>query len=85
METHPAVVFTPLDDNEGILLHLVTKRYYTLNESGCRIWELAAAGQTEAQIARALTEQYALDEADARAHTDALLRELATEHLILTG
>jgi len=85
MRTHPAVVFTPLDDNEGILLHLDTKRYYTLNESGCRIWQMAAAGRTAGEIARALTQEYAIDEADALAHTDALLHDLASEQLILPG
>ena len=85
MRTHPAVVFTPLDEGEGILLHLDTKRYYTLNESGRRIWELAAAGRDTAEIADALVAEYTLEVEAARAHIDALLGELVTEALILTG
>lgn len=85
MRTHPAVIFTPLDDNEGILLHLDTKQYYTLNESGRRIWEMAAQGQSTAEIARALSREYLVDEAAARRHIDALLTELVGEQLIVAG
>src|SRR5690606_18752296 len=34
----PEVVFTPVSDAEAILLSLTTKRYYSLNETGLRIW-----------------------------------------------
>jgi hypothetical protein len=80
---HPAVVFTPLDDQEGILLHLDTKRYYSLNETGRRIWELASQGRTSTEIARTLTHEYAVDWDVARDRTDALLGELATEQLLV--
>jgi hypothetical protein len=39
---HPSVVFTRLNDTEAVLLHLETKRYYSLNETGARLWELLA-------------------------------------------
>lgn len=83
MRSHPDVVFTPLDDAEGILLHLETKRYYTLNETGCRIWELAAMGRTPAEIAHVLAEEYEVTPDAARRHTEALLDELRGEQLLL--
>ena len=39
MSPHPSVVFTRLDAAEAILLHLGTKRYYSLNETGARVDE----------------------------------------------
>jgi hypothetical protein len=36
---HPSVVFTCLDAAEAALLHLGTKRYYALNETGARVDE----------------------------------------------
>jgi hypothetical protein len=82
MRVHPAVVFTPLEDSEGVLLHLDTKRYYTLNETGRRIWELTAEGRLPAEIAGALAEEYEIDPDAALRHTEALLRELTGEHLL---
>jgi hypothetical protein len=83
MRTHPDVVFTPLEDSEGVLLHLETKRYYTLNETGCRIWELATRGQTPVEIARALAREYEIGADAARRHAEALLDELQAEQLLL--
>jgi hypothetical protein len=37
----PNVVFTRLGENDGVLLHLNTKRYYSLNGTGSRLWELS--------------------------------------------
>lgn len=36
---HPSVLFTDLEDGTSVLLHLDSKFYYTLNESGTIIWK----------------------------------------------
>jgi hypothetical protein len=44
-KTSSDVVVTELDgENESVLLHLGTKKYYTLNETGVRIWQLLGEG-----------------------------------------
>ena len=45
VHAHTSLVFTRLDATEAVLLHLGTKRYYTLNETGARIWELLQHGR----------------------------------------
>jgi hypothetical protein len=82
MRVHPAVVFTPLEDSEAVLLHLDTKRYYTLNETGRRIWELTAEGRSATEIARALAGEYEVEVDDALQYTETLLQELTGEHLL---
>lgn len=58
MHPHLSLGFTRLDDIEAVLLHLDTKRYYTLNETGACIWELLQHGRCTQEIARALQDGY---------------------------
>ncbi|MBC7544014.1 MAG: hypothetical protein H7338_14910 [Candidatus Sericytochromatia bacterium] len=37
---HPSVIATPLRDGETILLHLHTKRYFSLNAVGGQYWKV---------------------------------------------
>jgi hypothetical protein len=60
LDPHPSLVFTRLDATEAVLLHLDTKHYYTLNETGARIWELLQQGCCAHEIARALQDDYAI-------------------------
>ena len=39
---HPQVLFTEIDDGSGVLLHLDTKFYYTLNATGVVVWKALA-------------------------------------------
>jgi hypothetical protein len=50
---HPSVVCTILDEG-GVLLHLDTKYYYSLNRSGMAVWSALEAGAADPQsLARA--------------------------------
>ena len=53
---HPSVLFTDLDDGTGVLLHLDSKYYYTLNETGSLVWRALVAheGEGEAELASRL-------------------------------
>ena len=42
---NPDVIATTLEDSESVLLDVKTRRYYSLNETGTRIWELLTDGQ----------------------------------------
>lgn len=48
----------------------------TVNDSGAFLWEKLADEQTEASLTQALTEEYEVDEATARADTAAFLESL---------
>jgi hypothetical protein len=50
---HPSVVCTVLDEG-GVLLHLDTKYYYSLNRTGMAVWSALEAGAADAgALARA--------------------------------
>ncbi len=53
---HPSVLFTDLEDGTSVLLHLDSKFYYTLNESGTAIWRalMEQEGATAGELAHAL-------------------------------
>ena len=77
----PNVVSTTLDQ-EAVLLDLDTRRYYSLNETGARIWELLADDQSLDAIAEAITTEWDVSEENARAHVERLLSELEEEGLV---
>lgn len=82
LHPHPSLVFTQLDDTEAVLLHLDTKRYYTLNETGTRIWELLQQSRNAQEIALALQDNYALTDEEALPLLLAFVDELLQEGLV---
>ncbi len=79
---NPHVVFTRLDDEAGVLLHLVTKRYYTLNGTGLRIWELLEQGSPREDVARTLQEEFELGGEAASGAVSRFVAELESEGLL---
>lgn len=78
-------VLTELKDGTGVLLHLGSKHYYTLNATGVLLWKLLAEGTatTAEALAASIAARYAgADAAAVRADVDALLAELAAERLV---
>ena len=63
----PEVVVTELDDGEGVLLHLGTRKYFSLNKTGFEIWQLLNEGLTLGEVSERLESTYSipLDRADA--------------------
>ena len=83
LQPDPNVVSTKLSDDEMVLLHVVTKRYYTLNETGIRIWELFQAGKHTTEIAVALEMEYTTEPEQAFHAVRAFTEELKSEGLML--
>jgi hypothetical protein len=65
-----------------ILLVGRTGEYYTLNEVGGRIWELAGGERTVAEIARVLAAEYEAPEDVITGDALEILSELAREGLV---
>jgi Coenzyme PQQ synthesis protein D (PqqD) len=42
---NPQVLFTEIDDGSGVLLHLDTKFYYTLNPTAVVVWKALRDGK----------------------------------------
>jgi Coenzyme PQQ synthesis protein D (PqqD) len=82
---HPQVLFTEIDDGTGVLLHLDTKFYYTLNATGVAVWKALRdrSGASVPAIAERLAAEFRVGLEQAHADVDALLRELRADGLVL--
>ncbi|HLB10262.1 MAG TPA: PqqD family protein [Gemmatimonadaceae bacterium] len=69
----------------AVLLNLQTKRYFSLNETGTRIWELVQQGAEEQSIVATLIREYEVDEATAGAEVRRMLDALIEAQLIVLG
>jgi len=67
----------------AVLLNLQTKRYYSLNETGTRIWEMVQQTADEEAIVAALLREYEVEEQMARAEVRRILDELVEAQLIV--
>ena len=82
----PEVLLTELKDGSGVLLHLRTKFYYTLNRTGVAAWKLVAAGKigTVEEIVAALVAGFRDAPPEAvRQDVASLVRDLTDEGLLL--
>ena len=78
----PEALVATLSDG-AVLLNLQTKRYFSLNETGTRIWELVQESVDEEEIAALLIKEYVVREAVARAEVRRILEELREARLIV--
>lgn len=83
-EPFPDVLCTHLDDGESVLLHLITRQYYTLNETGSHMWRCLEAGKTLAEIIDEFSLEYEIDEDRSQEVVFAYVDELETQGLITT-
>ncbi|MDQ2766559.1 MAG: PqqD family protein [Gemmatimonadota bacterium] len=67
----------------AVLLNLQTKRYYSLNETGTRIWEIVQQTADEETIVATLLREYEVEEQMARAEVRRILDELIEAQLIV--
>lgn len=66
----------------AVLLHLHTKRYFSLNDTGSRIWALLEQQASEEEIVDALVREYDVTLSDALQAVHRLVEDLLVEHLI---
>ena len=79
----PEVVITELEeDKEAVLLHLGTKAYFTLNDTGLRIWQMLSSGLTPGEICKKLPEEFDVSSEKAKESVINLINELITEKLV---
>ena len=77
-------MMTPLHDGSGVVLHLDTKLYFTLNETAVAVWRALADrdGQTVQEIAERLVESFDVALPVALADAATILDELFAEGLL---
>ena len=67
----------------AVLLNLQTKRYFSLNETGTRIWEMVQQTADEEAIVATLLSEYDVNEPLARSEGRRILDELIEAQLIV--
>jgi len=82
LRPHPDVVDTDLDGGETALLHLETKTYFSLNETGSRIWQGLKDGLSLAEVSRRLQKEFRIDAAGADESVLRVAAELAGAKLV---
>lgn len=81
---NPRCLLTELGDETGVLLHLDTKFYYTLNRTGLTLWKALSAAPPKGahELAAHLVASFSVDAETARADVDAVVEELFGEGLV---
>ena len=69
-------------EDGAVLLHMRTKRYYSLNETGATIWQLLTDEVPVDEIATRLADRYEVERPAADEAVERLLDELVAESLI---
>jgi hypothetical protein len=76
-------LLTELADGTGVILHLETKFYYTLNATGVEVWKAIAAGaKTEQDVVAKIVAEFAVDPEIARTDVASVLSTMRTEGLV---
>jgi hypothetical protein len=78
---NPNVLFRRLGD-DIVVFHLTSDRFYELNGTAARFWELLAAGQTVSDAKRQMLDEFAVDPDQLASETETLLEMLRREDLL---
>lgn len=80
---HPDLRLTAVDD-EGIVLHLGSRRYFSINETGVTILSALVAPATLSDLVTALTDEFDVTGADAEVSVREFLDRCRDAELIRT-
>jgi len=72
-------------EDGAVVLHMRTKRYFSLNETGAAIWRMLEDDVALSEIPVRLAERYDVDSDAAAGCVTRLLDELASEELIVVS
>lgn len=77
------VLFTQLEDGTGVLLHLGSGQYFTLNRPGVAIWKALTEGIGDVMgLAHRLCATFEVDLEEAQIEASRLVNELQKDGLI---
>ena len=81
VKPNPNVIFRRLGD-EIVLFHLETDRFYELNDTAARFWELLCSPDGAADIHEQLLAEFDVNSYDLSNETEALVASLKKEDLV---
>jgi hypothetical protein len=76
------VIHTRLASGEVVLLHLGAEQYFSLNETGSRIWALLDGKTTLQEISTALQARYDVSDEDSLKSVTELAEQLVAQKLV---
>lgn len=79
----PERVAAQVIDGEAVIIDLISGTYFSLAESGGRVWELMEGGCSLEEISSALAREYGVDTARTRVDLGTLFRQLLDEGLVV--
>ncbi len=80
---NPQVLFTEVDDGSGVLLHLDTKFYFTLNPTAVVVWKALADAPDVDAIAARLAAEFRVDAETAARDVATILDDLLADGLVI--
>ncbi len=81
LRSHPDVIAQRMND-KVVLLHLGTNRFYELNSTGARLWDLLSAGHSVVEIQQQLLLEFDVEPARLDAEIAAILTSLQEKDLV---
>jgi hypothetical protein len=78
----PGHVLVRFLDKEAVLLNIETERYFGLDETGARMWQLTTTAANIDAAYQALLNEYDVDAQTLREHLSELLEKLADNGLL---
>lgn len=79
----PAGVLGEIIDGEAVLLHLETGKYFSLNRTGTRMWQLIRESTPEPRIVSMVAEEFSVPEGRVSLDLRVLVSELAARGLVV--
>jgi hypothetical protein len=81
----PERVAAQVIDGEAVIIDLISGTYFSLADSGGRVWELVEGGCSIDEIATALAHEYDVELERTRADVGALFGQLVEEGLVIAS
>lgn len=81
IKPNPNVIFRRLGD-EIVLFHLETDRFYELNDTAARFWEMLSEPEGGTQIHEKMMAEFEVDSDDYAKEAEALVASLKKEDLV---
>lgn len=69
-------------DGEAVILNVDSSHYYTLNETGTRIWKMLKSGDSVSDIAALLSDEYGVSESKVKNDVNKLIDSLKNEKIV---
>lgn len=84
VKPHPSVISRRLGD-DIVLFHLDSDRFYELNGTAARFWELLNSEKSTSQICDQMLEEFAVEREELASEADALIASLRQEDLVTSN